>query len=74
MTTSTPRERKVARAGVDPIERIFSIEDHDAAYDVWKAEGVRAPTLPRATENSFNADPLVNETRSGGRNPVLRQR
>ena len=45
MTTSTPLQRKVARAGVDPIERIFSIEDHDAAYDVWKAEGVRGRIL-----------------------------
>ena len=45
MMSATAIERPAARAGVDPVERVFSIEDHDAAYDVWKAEGVRGRVL-----------------------------
>ena len=40
MLTPTEFERDVARAGLEPIERIHCMEDDDGAYDVWKAVGV----------------------------------
>ena len=44
MTASTVSERS-RQAGVDPIETVHVMEDHDAAYDVWRSAGVRGRTL-----------------------------
>ena len=44
MTTATVPRRPL-HAAVDSIEDVHVMEDHDQAYDVWRAAGVRARTL-----------------------------
>jgi hypothetical protein len=39
------REKMVSRIGLDPMERIFMMENHDGAYDVWKQAGVQDQIL-----------------------------
>lgn len=33
------------RIGLEPVERIFVMENHDEAYDVWRKAGVRERVL-----------------------------
>ncbi|HVO33746.1 MAG TPA: UPF0489 family protein [Elusimicrobiota bacterium] len=42
LTASGPR---AAAAGVDPLAHVLRMEDHDAAYDHWKAGGIRDAVL-----------------------------
>jgi len=44
MTATTVSTRSL-QAAVDPIEGVHVMEDHDQAYDVWRAAGVHARTL-----------------------------